>query len=80
MPLYIKSDETAQLVDKLAKLRGVSKQDAVRLAVTAELERAAAAVPLRDRFARLRATHPLPPPTGATADKAFFDELSGEPG
>jgi len=80
MPLYIKNDDTARLVDKLAKLQGVSKQDAVRLAVTAELERIAESVPLRDRFARLRAAHPLPSPTGVAADKAFFDELSGEPG
>jgi antitoxin VapB len=77
MPLYIKDDETAQLVDKLAKLRGVTKQDAVKLAVTAELKRAAEAVPLRERFARLRTLHPLPPATGKKADKAFFDDLSG---
>jgi len=79
MPLYIKDDSTAQLVSRLAKLRGVSKQDAVKLAVRAELERAEEAVPLRDRFAALRATHPLPPSTGKPADKAFFDELAGEP-
>jgi antitoxin VapB len=77
MPLYIKDDTTAQLVEQLAKLRGVSKQDAVKMAVTAELGRIAEAVPLRDRFARLRAAHPLPPPTGAVADKDFFDDLSG---
>jgi antitoxin VapB len=78
MPLYIKDDTTARLVAKLSKLRGVSKQDAVKLAVTAELERTTEAIPLRDRFAALRATHPLPPPTGAAADKAFFDDLSGD--
>ncbi len=77
MPLYIKDDATARLVDQLAKLRGISKQDAVKLAVMAELDRAEAAIPLRDRFAALRAAHPLPPPTGEVADKAFFDELSG---
>jgi antitoxin VapB len=78
MPLYIKDDGTARLVAKLAKLRGVSKQDAVRTAVQAELDRAAEAVPLRERFAALRRAHPLPPPTGRIADKTFFDELSGE--
>ncbi len=77
MPLYIKDDTTAQLVDQLAKLRGLTKQDAVRLAVTAELKRASEAVPLRERFAKLRAAHPLPPATGKKADKAFFDDLSG---
>ncbi len=78
MPLYIKDDATAKLVTELARLRGVSKQDAVKLAVQAALERAAEAVPLRDRFTALRQAHPLPPPTGHVADKAFFDDLSGE--
>jgi antitoxin VapB len=77
MPLYIKDDATARLVDKLAKQRGLSKQDAVKMAVAAELERAAEAVPLRERFARIRSAHPLPPATGQAADKDFFDELSG---
>jgi antitoxin VapB len=79
MPLYIKDDETALLVGELAKLRGLSKQAAVKMAVKAELDRAAKAVPLRERFAALRAAHPLPPATGEVADKAFFDDLSGEP-
>jgi antitoxin VapB len=78
MPLYIKDDTTARLVAEFAKLRGVSKQDAVKIAIQAELERAAQAIPLRDRFAALRQAHPLPPSTGTIADKAFFDDLSGE--
>lgn len=78
MPLYIKDDATAGLVAQLAKLRGVSKQDAVRLAVQAELQRIAEAVPLRERIASWRQQHPMPPPTGQQADKAFFDDLSGE--
>jgi antitoxin VapB len=77
MPLYIKDDGTARLVAKFAQLRGVSKQDAVRIAVQAELDRIAGDSPLRERFAALRQSHPLPPPTGTKADKAFFDELSG---
>ena len=76
MPLYIKDDAAAQLVTQLAKLRGVSKQDAVKLAVRAELDRIEGAIPLRDRFAALRIAHPLPPRTGEVADKAFFDDLS----
>ncbi len=79
MPLYIKDDDTAALVSQLAKLRGLSKQAAVKLAVQAELDRAAQATPLEDRFAALREAYPLPPPTGELADKAFFDEMSGEP-
>ena len=78
VPLYIKDDLTAQLVAQLAKLRGISKQDAVKLAVQAELDRAEETIPLRERFAALRAAHPLPASTGKAADKAFFDELSGD--
>ncbi len=78
MPLYIKDDATAGLVAELARKRGVSKQDAVRLAVQAELRRMAEAIPLRQRMAAWREAHPLPPPTGQNADKAFFDELSGD--
>ena len=78
MPLYIKDDRTARLVSKLAKLRRISKQDAVRMAVQAELDRASEAMPLRQRFATLRLAHPLPRPTGQIANKTFFDELSGE--
>jgi antitoxin VapB len=59
MPLYIKDDRTAKLVLKLAKLRRVSKQEAVRFAVAAELNHAAEAIP----FAALRCAHPLPPPS-----------------
>lgn len=76
MPLYIKNDATAALVARLAKLRGLTKQAAVKLAVQAELQRTVEAVPLRDRLALLWEEHPLPPPTGQAADKAFFDELS----
>ena len=79
MPLYIKDDATAELVARLAKSRGISKQDAVKLAVRAELDRAAEKMPLRDRIVVFRAENPLPRRTGKKADKAFFDDLSDEP-
>ena len=79
MPLYIKDETTTRLVNELARQRGLTKQAAVRLAVQAELDRAAAAVPLRERLVKLWTEYPLPPPTGKAADKAFFDKLSGEP-
>ena len=79
MPLCIKDDDTAALVAQLAKLRGLAKQAVVKLAVQAGLDRAAQAIPLEDRFAAFRGACPLPPPAGELADKAFFDEMSGEP-
>lgn len=78
MPLYIKDETTTRLVNELARQRGLTKQAAVRLAVQAELDRATAATPLRERLARLWAEYPLPPRTGKPADKAFFDELAGD--
>lgn len=63
---------------ELAELRGTTKQDAVKQAVMAELER------LRNEtlWGRLQRLHekfgPLEP-TGLLADKAFFDDLSGDP-
>ncbi len=66
MPLCIKDDTTAGLVAELARKRSLSKQEAVRQAMTAELARIAA----------WRREHPLPP-TGLAADKACFDDLSG---
>jgi len=79
MQLYIKDDVTAELVARLARQRGLSKQDAVKLAVRAELERGQDATPLRERFAALRTAHPRPPRTGDVADRQFFDDLSGQP-
>lgn len=79
MPLYIRDDATAALVTKLAKERGITKQAAVHLAVQAELARGQEARPLREQMRAWRKANPLPPPTGLAADKAFFDNFSGEP-
>lgn len=78
MPLYIKDDATAALVTRLARLRGLSKQGAVKLAVEAELNRTIADPSLKDRLSRLWAENPMPPRTGKRADKPFFDNLSGD--
>ena len=78
MALYIKDEATAALVTELAQAIGTTKSEAVRRAVTAELASVKPRKPLREVFAELHARHPLPPPTGLLADKAFFDDLSGE--
>ena len=77
VPLHTQDGATAALVARFAKLRGLTKQAAVKMAVQAELQRTIEAVPLRDRLALLWKEHPLPSPTGQVADRAFFDELSG---
>jgi hypothetical protein len=78
MPLYIKDDEAAELVARLAKLRSLTKQDAVWLAIQVELDRPKKAIPLRARVQALQAAHSLPSLTGRSADKGFFDDLSGD--
>ncbi len=78
MPLYIKDETTTQLVNELARRRGITKQDAVKFAVQAELASEDKNLPLRERLALWRKRHPLPPQTGKIADKTFFDDLSGE--
>ena len=74
MGIFIKDPETDKAVRKLAKLRGVSLTEAIRNAVTRELE---LRVPgseevelrkLQEKFASY-------PSTGLKADKAFYDSL-----
>jgi antitoxin VapB len=78
MPLYIKDEETTKLVNELARYAGQTKSDAVKSAVKEALDRRVKDMKLRDRVALWRRLHPLPPATGEIADKAFFDELSGD--
>lgn len=78
MPLYIKNPATTALVDELARRRGVTKQEAVRQAVQSELDRLPERRSFAERVAKFHAENPLPPRSGLEADKAFYDDLSGE--
>lgn len=79
MPLNIRSEEVNQLADKLASVAKVSKTEAVRMALSNELQRRD--VSLAEFLERLR---PLQerlnavPDTGRKADKAFYDSLNDE--
>ncbi|WP_342166464.1 type II toxin-antitoxin system VapB family antitoxin [Methylobacterium sp. SD21] len=73
MPLTIASDEVDQLAEKLASRTGVSKAEAVRVALVHELARTGKTLaerirPIQDELARY-------PKTGLKADKAFYDSL-----
>ncbi len=50
----------------------------MKIAVHNELRREEEAVPWRDRIAAIRHGIVARPLTGEQADKAFFDELSGD--
>ena len=77
MPLNIRNEAVNQLAEKLAARRHVNKTDAVRMALENELRRLDEAVPLRERVRFLQDRVLSRPTTGLEADKAFYDELSG---
>ncbi len=78
MPLNIRSDEVNRLAEAVAARLRSNKTEAVRRALAHELERLDQAVPLRDRLRPIQDRIRARPATGLAADKAFYDELSGE--
>jgi antitoxin VapB len=79
MPLNIRSEIVNQLAQRLAARSRTSKTEAVRIALENELHRPDQATPLRDRLRPLQDRVLSRPATGLEADKAFYDELSGNP-
>jgi antitoxin VapB len=80
--LYIKDSETAELATELAARLGVTKTEVVRDLLRrrrAELGMAPSQSSMLDRMNAWRRENPLPPAVGPIADKAFFDEMWGEP-
>jgi len=78
MTVSIRDTETDRLVRSLALKKGVSLTEAVRLAVGNELTRMEQEIPLRERIAAISREVLSYPRTGKLADKAFFDDLSGD--
>lgn len=78
MAFHVRDQETDRLVRMLASKRRIGLTEAVKLAVSHELRREDEAVPLQARIADLRAEVMKRPPTGQEADKAFYDDLSGD--
>ncbi len=79
MPLNIRSEAVNRLAQTLAARIRVSKSDAVRLALVNELRRIDEATPLKDRVRPLQDRVMSRPAARLQADKAFYDELSGDP-
>ena len=77
MPLNIRNEAVNELAERLAARKRMNKTDAVRIALENELRRLDKAVPLRDRLRPLQERVLSRPATGLEADKAFYDELSG---
>ena len=78
MPLNIRSEEVNHLAERLAARTRLNKTEAVKLALEHELGRLDQAVPLRERLKTLQRRVLSYPETGLEADKAFFDDLSGD--
>lgn len=78
MPLHIRDEEVNRLAERLAARKGLNKTEAVKIALENELYRLDQAVPLRERLRALQQRVRKRPATGLSADKAFYDDLSGE--
>jgi antitoxin VapB len=79
MPLNIRSEAVNQLAERLAARKHTNKTEAVRTALENELHRLDKAIPLRERLRALQERVLRRSATGLQADKAFYDELSGDP-
>jgi len=78
VPLNIRSEEVNQLAETLASRAGVSKTEAVRIALKNEIARRSRRVPLAERVKPLLDKMDAVPRTGLEADKAFYDSLNDE--
>lgn len=79
MAFHVRDKETDTLVRELARQRGVGLTEAVKLAVTGELDRKENEV--ARRLAAMEAISDEVaswPESGLKADKAFFDAISGD--
>ena len=77
MPLNIRNEAVNQLAKKLAARKHLNKTEAVKVALENELRRIEEALPLRERLRPLQQRVLARAATGLEADKAFYDELSG---
>jgi antitoxin VapB len=79
MAFLIRDRATDAAVRRLAKLKGKSLTETVREAVEHEYRRECRRRPLTERLRPIwEKLDAMSKPGGKPADKAFFDELSGE--
>jgi antitoxin VapB len=79
MAFHIRDEATDKAVRRLAQLKHKTLTDTVREAVEHEYERVRSEIPLLERLRPIQDhLKSLSKPGGLPADKAFFDELSGE--
>jgi antitoxin VapB len=79
MAFHVRDETTDRAVRRLAKLKGKSLTETIRESVQHEYERERARVPLMERLKPIQDQFAaLKKPGGLPADKAFFDDLSGD--
>jgi len=79
MALHVRDPATDEAVRRLAKLKGKSLTETIREAVEREYEQEYRKLPLIERLKPIwDKLDAMSKPGGKPADKAFFDELSGE--
>ena len=77
MTIYVRDPATDKAVRRLAKIRGKTLTETIREAVENEL-RTERRETLRDRIKPIQDRLAAFAPTGLEADKAFYDDLSGD--
>jgi antitoxin VapB len=79
MAFHVRDMATDSAVRELARLKGKSLTQAIREAVERELVAISATQPLPHRLQAIQADfQAIKRPGGKPADKAFFDDLSGD--
>ena len=79
MAFHIRDEATDRAVRRLARLKGKTLTATIREAVEHEYDRVHSEIPLIDRLKPIQEQlKSLSKPGGLPADKAFFDELSGD--
>jgi antitoxin VapB len=80
MAFHVRDPATDSAVRKLARLKGKTLTETIREAVEREYAAISATPPLIERLQTIQAEFKaMRRPGGLPADKAFFDELSGNP-
>jgi antitoxin VapB len=77
MAFSVKSKAADAAVRRLAKLKNKTITETIHEAVENEYRRSQREKPLIERLETLAHRYRVFPETGLTADKAFFDDLSG---
>ncbi len=79
MAFHVKDPATDRAVRRLAKVKGKSLTETIREAVEQEYEREQKKISFLERVKAIQdEAAALSKPGGLPADKAFFDELSGD--